>query len=262
MTHNSTLFAMSPVECTISPPGATLTLNDPDRRNAMSLAMFDALDAAVAELALRDDVIALHLRGNGPAFCAGFDLPAAVEDHALLATFIERLSALNRALRRGPQVVIASVHGAALAGGCALVSACDFVICTADVRLGYPVHRIGISPAVTIPTLAQALGEGHTRELLMSGRIIDGAEAHRIGLVTHLVADASQLDADATDLAARIASHGQHAVRVTRQWINELDGSLDDARFDQPMRGSADATESDETITMLQRFWESRSRSR
>ena len=228
----------------------------------MSIAMFDGLDAAVAELASRDDVIALHLRGNGPAFCAGFDLPAAVEDKTLLATFIERLSALNRALRRGPQVVIASVHGAALAGSCALVSACDFVMCAADAKLGYPVHRIGISPAVTTPTLAQAIGEGHTRELLMSGRIIDGTEAHRLGLVTYVLDDASQLDPAATELAQRLATHGHHALRVTRRWINELDGSLDDTRFDLSMRGSGDATTQVETTTMLRQFWESRNRGR
>jgi len=224
----------------------------------MSIAMFDALDDAIAQLADRDDVIALQMRGNGPAFCAGFDLPAAVQDTTLLGTFIERLSDVNRALRRGPQVVIASVHGAALAGGCALVSACDFVICAADAKLGYPVHRIGISPAVTTPTLIQSIGEGHTRELLMSGRIIDGTEAHRLGLATHVVDDASQLDATASALAERLASHGPHALRVTRQWINELDGSLLDDRFNPPMRGSARATQNEETAAMLADFWAQR----
>ena len=101
------------------------------------------------------------LRGEGRAFCAGFDLPAALEQPDLMEQFIERLSGTLRAVRRLPHVVVAAVQGGAIAGGCALVTACDFVMASPDAKFGYPVHRLGISPAVTIPTLQQTMGPGH-----------------------------------------------------------------------------------------------------
>ncbi len=107
---------------------ATIALNDPKRRNAMNIAMFDALDEALSDVAARSDIHVLLLRGNGKAFCSGFELGAAVDDPTLLKQYIDRLSATIRSLRRLPQVVEAAVHGVAIAGGCAMVSACDIVI--------------------------------------------------------------------------------------------------------------------------------------
>jgi methylglutaconyl-CoA hydratase len=233
---------------------ATIALNDPARRNALGRGMFDALEAALAEVAARQDASVLFVRGEGPAFCAGFDLAAAVDDPPLLGEFIERLSGVNRSLRRLPQVVIAAVQGAAIAGGCALLSACDVVVIEASAQVGYPVHALGISPAVTVPTLAQAVGSGPGRALLMSGRLISGAEAHQIGLASHL-SEAGDLDQRANDLARVIAGHGLHALRVTKRWLNELDGSLEDARFDGPAADSARQALTPEAAAMLRARW-------
>ena len=234
---------------------ATIALNDPAKRNALTLTMFDALDAALARVAQEASTNVVIIRGEGPAFCSGFDLGACVDDPNLLAKFILRLSALNRSLRRLPQVVIAQVHGAAIAGGCAILSACDFVFVAPDAKLGYPVHPIGISPAVTIPTLRLALGDGAARALVMSGEIIDGAEAHRRGLATHLAKSAESLPAETTALAQSLARKGPRALRTTKAWLNELDGSDIDTNFLPAAEDSAAASETAEARSMLATFW-------
>lgn len=238
----------------------TLTLNDPDRRNALGDAMFDALIERANDLHQREDVTVVVLRGAGPAFCAGFDLAAAVASPPAMAGFIDRLSHLNRTLRRMPQVVIAAAHGAAIAGGCAMLSACDMVAVGRTTSLGYPVHRIGVSPAVTLPTLLPAIGPGAARALVMSGAIISGEEAHRIGLATHLADDDDRVPEVTMTLADRIAAHGPVALRATKAWINELDGSDADSAFDATAKGTAALATEDEAITMLARMWAGRKR--
>lgn len=242
------------LQTTFEPPLAFITLNDPARRNALGTAMFDALDAAIAAIKAHDDIDIVLLRGEGNVFCTGFDLTAATNDPELMGRFIWRLSTVNRGLRRMPQIVIAAVQGAAIAGGCALLTACDFVVASRQARFGYPVHRIGVSPAVTIPTLLQTIGGGAARALLMSGDMIDAVEAHRTDLVTHLSESDETVGSDALEHARRLAEKGRHALRITKSWLNELDGSLDDARFDGPAAASAAICSSSEATSLLARW--------
>ncbi len=237
---------------------ATIALNDPSRRNAMSIAMFDGLDDALSNVAARSDSHVLLLRGNGKAFCSGFELGAAVDDPTLMKQYIDRLSATIRTLRRLPQVVVAAVHGAAIAGGCAMVSACDIVIASATAKFGYPVHKLGVSPAVNITTLQQAIDPGAARALLMGGQLIDGTTAHRQGLVHHLTNDDEEVLAKAISMCQRLTEQSPQAMRVTKRWLNELDGSLDDDLFDGPRDGSAEIADSDEALGRLRDFWSKR----
>ena len=242
----------------IDGPIAMISLNDPAKRNALSLPMFDALDQSLARIASDSAIHVVVLRGEGAAFCAGFDLGAAVEQSDLLPQYIARLSLLNRGLRRLPQVVVAAVHGAAIAGGCAILSACDFVVVAADARVGYPVHTIGISPAVTIPTLRLAIGDGAARNLLLSGELIDGVEAHRRGMATHLALSPEAALAQAMERARALAQKPPKALRTTKAWLNELDGSLRDAPFDATAQDSAAASMHDQSRAMLRAFWSRR----
>ena len=203
---------------------ATIVLNDPKRRNAMSIAMFDALDEALGDVASHNDIHVSLLHGNGKAFCSGFELGAAVDDPTLMKQYIDRLSATIRSLRRLPHVVVAAVHGSAIAGGCAMVSACDIVIASATAKFGYPVHKLGVSPAVNITTLQQAIGPGAARSLLMGGELIDGTTAHRQGLVHHLTNDDEAVLAKAISMCQRLTEQSPQALRVTKRWLNELDG--------------------------------------
>lgn len=241
---------------------AEIVLNDADRRNAMGLAMFDALDETIEATRSRDDVHVVLIRGEGRAFCAGFDLGAAVDDDELMGTFIERLSATCRAVRRLPQVVVGAVHGAAIAGGCALVSALDIVFVESQTKLGYPVHRLGVSPAVTIPTLRQAVGDGAARAMLMGGDLIDGEGAVALGLAYRAVEGNEQVLDAAREFARGLTTKGTHALRITKQWMNELDGSLDNAAFDAAAAGSVGVTTTDESRRLLRSFWEQRTSQR
>ena len=246
---------MNHVTLEINAPVATATLDDHARRNALSEPMFDALDAALAEVAHRDDVVVLMLCGEGKVFCAGFDLAAAVGEPPQMAVFIRRLGAVLARLRGLPQVVVAAVQGAAIAGGCALVSACDLAVVSATATLGYPVHRLGVSPAVTIPTLQQAIGAGRARALLLGGELIDGRQAHRIGLASHLSRDDASVMTDAAALCGTIAGHGRLALRRTKAWLNELDGTADPRSFEGPAAASAAIATHDEAIRLLRERW-------
>lgn len=231
----------------------TINLNDPDKRNALGIAMFDEIDSAIGSC---DDTInCVLLRGEGPVFCAGFDMRACAEDLDLVGTYINRLSTLVRGLRRLSVPVVVAAHGAAIAGGCALLTGCDFIVGSIDGKYGYPVHQLGISPAVTIPTLNQRLGYGHARSLLLSGEILNGNEAHSIGLLTHLCDDDNEVQKTAETLATSVAKKPPHAIRVTKQLLNELDGSLDDSIFN-PVAIDSAAAVSEETHDLLRALWD------
>jgi enoyl-CoA hydratase/carnithine racemase len=249
-----------PVRFDLDDHVATITLNDPARRNAMTVAMFDGLDEALGRSREDESVRAVLLQGEGSVFCAGFDLGAAADDPALLATYIERLSHLVRTLRRQPAPVVAAVQGAAIAGGCAACSACDFVVASRTARFGYPVHPIGVSPALTIPTLQQKLAPGGARAVLMGGELLDAPRAHRLGLVSRLSESDETVRPDAMTLARDLAAKPPHALRVTKAWLNELDGSTEDGPFDGPRDASARSAIEDESVALLRAFWESRCR--
>lgn len=237
---------------------ARITLNDPDRRNALGLAMFDALQRIIETVRDDDAVRIVLLHGRGAVFCAGFDLGAAVEDPSLMGAYISRLSEVNRMLRRLGQVVVVAVQGAAIAGGCALLSAGDFVFISHEAKVGYPVHRLGVSPAVTIPTLQQAIGAGAARTLLMSGHLIDGTEAHRIGLASHVIDSDEALLEAALEFCRFLALKPPGGMRITKAWLNELDGSLDENRFNLPAAGSIGLTSDEESRNLLREYWKSR----
>ena len=186
---------------------ATITLNDPDRRNALGDDMFTALENALADIQKHCTsnsfggqeksfqlcaTRVVVLCANGPSFCAGFDLRAVANDpgvsQPVLSNYLHRLHRCVEIISQLPAITIAAVSGAALAGGCALVSACDFVIATPDAKFGYPTHAIGLSPAISGPTLSSRMGLGAAREMLLGGQLISGARAFELGFASHLAA--------------------------------------------------------------------------
>lgn len=262
----------------------SVTLADPQRRNALGTAMFDALESALAQAQARAQSGESHvllLRSEGSAFCAGFDLGACVGSADTLESFIRRLSGVIVALRVMPAVVVAQVQGAALAGGCAILTGCDIVCAAERATFGYPVHRIGISPAVSLPTLVPALGAGSARELALLGEPVTAARAHQLGLVHRLHADTDALAAATGALAASIAQKGPAALRETKRWLSRLDGTdltdAPDAAARSPasrsgracagleaVRAAAEASAAlcagEECRSMLKEFWSSRSK--
>ena len=229
-----------------------ITLQDAKKRNALGVEMFDAIDGALQSL--DGQTRCVLLAGEGPVFCAGFDMKACVDNIEVLEIYILRLSKLIRTLRRVSVPVVVAAHGAAIAGGCAVLTGCDFVVGSKEAKYGYPVHQIGISPAVTIPTLFQKVGEGRARSLSLSGEIIYGSDAYAMGLLSHLEETDTQAIALASELAMELSKKPPIALQATKRWLNELDGSLDDERFDLPAIQSSSSL-GEETERMLRQLW-------
>jgi len=236
------------------PPLAIIELDAPHRRNALDMAMLAEIERILDGLEHRRDIRVLLIRGLGPAFCAGFDLTRVVDDPPLMVGLIGGLARILRRLRQRDQATIAAVHGAALAGGCAIVGACDLSIVAPDASLGYPVHRIGVSPAVSSPTTAAATG-GAVRPILLGGEIVDGATAVRLGLATHLARSAETVVEEAMRLADGLMAKGPDALRATKAWLNEIDGTANAALFDEAAAASAGVATSDEAMRLLESFW-------
>ncbi len=203
-----------------------LMLDRPDKRNALTPEMLAELPGAARRLA--QDCRAIVLGGEGRAFCAGFDLKmcAADETGATMRALLEGLGRGVAALRSLDVPVVAAAHGAAIAGGAALLGGADVVVADRGAKIGYPVVRIGVSPAVSAPTLAHAMGAGGARARLLHPEIIDGDEAHARGLVHELVEEHGQVLDRAVAIARSMASKPGEGVVATRRWVNEIESGL------------------------------------
>lgn len=245
-----------------------IDLRDPERRNALDVAALSALRDAIATLGADPACDAIVLAGEGSAFCAGFDLASCVEEPRRVEDLLALLSQSIASLRSVDVPVVARVQGAALAGGCALLTACDFVVVARDAQLGYPVHRIGISPAVSAVSLMSRMG-GNARALMMSNDLVDGTTAHALGLATHCV-EPEALDGEVDALVTRLLAKGPVAMRATKRWIRSIEeqmpGDLGStaARDQDAIARTRDASvalaSGDEFATMLREFWSARAR--
>ena len=203
---------------------ATLTLNRPEARNALSLALIEALHDAVEHIAADTSVRVVVLAGAGKSFCAGMDLKGVLADPLRMGAMLRTLALTTLRLRLLPVPTIARVQGAGMGGGCGLMVVPDFAVTHPEARLGYPEVSLGVCPAVVAPWLMRKIGAGRARAMLIAGGAIDGTEAHRIGLASHLC-PLEKLDDTVNALAQSLASGGADALAETKRWLNELDGS-------------------------------------
>ena len=180
----------------------TLTLNRPAKRNALSAKVRDGLVAELAKAAGDDGVGAVLLAAAGDHFCAGFDLDeiAAADDPAAV---FAHANAYHHHVHTFPKPIVAAVRGSAVAGGLDLALMCDIRVAGASARFGQPQVKHGIPAAFDLT--ASVVGDAAARDLCLSGRVIDSADALRIGLVHQVVADADLADV-ARDLAETIAA--------------------------------------------------------
>jgi enoyl-CoA hydratase/carnithine racemase len=186
---------------------ATVTLNRPDKRNAMSLALLDGLRAAMDDLDARADVRVVVVRGAGPAFCAGMDLREMQARRDAGGDPESGVTAVLQRVERSRHPTIALVHGDAIAGGCELALHCDLRIAAEPARFGMPLARIGlIVPFPLLQKLVEVIGPAHTRELLFTGQPVDARRALAMGMVHRLVPPAEIEDATYA-LARQIAAN-------------------------------------------------------
>ena len=205
-----------------------ISLNRPDARNALSFELIEQLEHAVKTVAANSAARVLVLSGNGKSFCAGMDLRGVLNDAQKMGLMLHGLARVGLALRKLSSPVSAKVQGAAVGGGCGLVVACDFAFTHEQAKLGYPEVDLGVCPAVVAPFLISKVGAGRARALLLAGGLVDGKEAVRIGIATHLVS-VDELDSAAMDFAQKLSTGGPNAIATTKRWLHELDGLIDES---------------------------------
>jgi len=230
---------------------ATITLNRPEKRNAISFELIDDLLRALEQVE-KSEAVVLILTGAGKAFCSGMDLDNL---KSLLGSSAEQnlqdsqtMVRLFRALYEFPKVTIAAVNGPAIAGGTGLALLCDFTLAVPDAKFGYTEVRIGFVPAIVSTFLLRQVGEKQARDLLLTGRIVGADEAARMGLITEIV-PAENLMTRARQLAALLMENSPASLRATKQLLTnharaELDVQIESAvRENAAIRTTADFRE-------------------
>jgi methylglutaconyl-CoA hydratase len=226
---------------------ARITLNRPEKRNALDAVMIAELQRALAELAADGAINVVLLRGAGRDFCAGADL-AALQRLTASAGPIDNLAdamqlgELLIAMRRHRCIIVATVQGNAIAGGAGLATACDMILAADDASFGYPEVNLGFVPAMVMTLLRRALGEKLAIELAARGERIDAAHALRIGLINHVFPRAS-FEADTERWVSGLAARSGSALQLTKRLFYGMEG----VPFEEAVRRGAE-------VNVLARF--------
>jgi len=220
---------------------ATITLNRSEKRNAISYELIQDLLAALVEVA-KSSALVLILTGAGKAFCSGMDLENL---KALLGRSPEQsfedsriMARLFRTLYDFPKPTIAAVNGAAIAGGTGLATLCDFTLAVPEAKFGYTEVRIGFVPAIVSTFLLRQVGEKIARDLLLTGRLFDAEEAHRIGLISEIVSPENLLTR-ARELAAELMENSPASLLYTKRLLSEAARAEMDTQIDAAVRENA-----------------------
>jgi len=197
---------------------AWITMNRAPARNALSMALMQALDAELAAVAEDPAVKVVVIAGAGPGFCSGHDLRElrAAPDRASYQAVFAQCSALMQRIVRLPKPVIARVHGIATAAGCQLVASCDLAIAADTARFATPGVNIGLFCSTPMVALSRNVGRKAAMEMLLTGDLIDAARAREIGLVNRVVPEAG-LDAAVTALAEKIAGKSPLTLAIGKE---------------------------------------------
>jgi len=220
---------------------ATITLNRPDKRNALSFQLLDELTRALDEVEKSTAQIVI-LTGAGKAFCAGMDLEELKtltgKSHAENVADSRKMARIFRQLYEFSKPTIAAVNGAAIAGGTGLATMCDFTLAVPEAKFGYTEVRIGFVPAIVSSILVWQVGHKIARDLLLTGRLFDAVEAHRLGLVNQVVA-ADELMNRARELAMQLTENSPTSLRLTKKLVNGFISAQLDAQIEQAVEENA-----------------------
>ncbi len=238
----------SPVLVSTDGPITTVTLNRPDKRNALNVELLAALRAALSTAEADRVQRVFVLRGAGPVFCSGLDLAEAAQpDFAHRSA--ELVGRTLGALATSRLVTLAVVQGAAIAGGAGLASACDFVVAVRDAKFGYPEVRRGLVPALIMTFLRRQLRERDARELLLLGKLFTAEHALTIGLINRVVADETALASEIQSIVGSLLQGAPEAIAETKKllaalWPSPVNDDLDRAHaYHLSARNSAEAKE-------------------
>jgi methylglutaconyl-CoA hydratase len=239
------------IQLTVDSGIATITFNRPEKRNAISFQLLEEFLAALDEIEKSASLIVI-LTGAGRAFSAGLDLDELKsligKTNAENVDDSKKMAHIFRRLYEFPRPTIAAVNGAAIAGGTGLATMCDFTLAVPEAKFGYTEVRIGFVPAIVSSVLVWQVGHKIARDLLLTGRLFDAAEAHRYGLVNEVV-EPEQLITSARELANLLMENSPSSLIATKRLINsfigpQLDKQIADAIDDNArIRTTADFRE-------------------
>ncbi len=220
-------------------PIATITLNRPEKRNALNGILINELEACFTRLGDDESIRIVVLRGAGTDFCAGADLEqlervskASVLENRADA---EKFAALILVIRKLSKPVIAVVHGRALAGGAGLATACDMILAARSSQFGYPEVKIGFVAAMVLAILRRSLGEKKAFEVLTTGGLWSAESAEKIGLINSAIDD-ENLDRAVASLTSKMAGLSSSAIALTKSLLYQIDGMS----FDQALRAGVE----------------------
>jgi methylglutaconyl-CoA hydratase len=238
-----------------TPQITVVTLNRPERRNALTIELLTELTAVINVISDEPHQRILILRGAGAAFCTGMDLKTAIHQdaHAMAELVAETLIALNQT----HLITIAAVHAAAVAGGAGIMSACDFVVAAEGTKIGYPELRRGLVAGLVMTFLRRQVGERNMRELLLGSELIDARRAMEIGLVNRVVAQEA-LMSEAQKFADSVLQGAPGALAQTKRLIEELWWRSVKQDVDLALRYHMQARESSEAREGIAAFNEKR----
>src|SRR5881398_3460278 len=238
-----------------TPQITLVTLNRPERRNALTIELLTELVAAIKVASDEMHERILILRGAGAAFCTGLDLKAATPQNAHATA--EMVAKTLLTLSQTRLVTIAAVHGAAVAGGAGIMSACDFVVAAEGTKIGYPEVRRGLVAGLVMTFLRRQVGERNMRELLLGSELIDAQRAREIGLVNRVVAK-DALISEAQKFAQSVLQGAPGALAGTKQLIEELWSSSVKEDVELALKYHMQARESEEAREGIAAFNEKR----
>ncbi|KUJ77033.1 enoyl-CoA hydratase [Ruegeria marisrubri] len=240
---------------------ATLTLNRPEKHNAMSAQMLADLTAAAMQLGEDDAVRVVILTGAGKTFCAGGDLGWMQDQMAAdpETRFVEarKLAEMLQAINTLPKPVIGALQGNAFGGGVGMASVCDIAIGVDSLKMGLTETRLGLIPATIGPYVVARMGEARARRVFMSARLFDAAEAVELGLLAKAVPADQLADAVEAEVLPYL-SCAPGAVASAKQLVRDLGPRVDDAVIDHTIRALVDRWETEEAREGISAFFDKR----
>ena len=239
-----------------TPQITVVTLNRPERRNALTLELLTQLCAGIKIASDDPQVRVIILRGAGAAFCTGLDLKEAA-DHTKAHATAEMVANTLIAISQTRLITIAAVHGAAVAGGAGIMSACDFVVAAQRTKIGYPEVRRGLVAGLVMSFLRRQVGERNMRELLFGSELIDAERAKEIGLVSRVVAP-DDVMSEAQKFAESVLQGAPGALAQTKRLVDELWWRSVKEDVDLALKYHLQARESDEAREGIAAFNEKR----
>ena len=253
MLVRETEFAVGDLTVTQSGHVMTVTIDRPDKLNALTAKFWADLPAVLDRLTADESVRAVILTARGErAFCAGGDIPGflALDTVAAISAYQAAAMAAFRAIELAPWPVIAAVNGIALGGGCELVLACDMAIAADHARFGMPEARLGLVPGFGAVRGPEVIGRAMTRYLIASGDSIDASQALQAGLVQWVVSP-NRLQSEAQELAGRIAAQSPNAIAASKRMINR---NMDAEAVSQSVRDLTELQSSADRATGVTAF--------